>query len=121
MLGLKVLPATGILTFVLFTVGIQFESTDLAYGQHGQISPDVNLSDPNSLSPVDEVLQYCRFVNDYGANDGKEDITGDLVDTGKVGTMYRDWTCEDAKAFDERMERLANSFEDLGALSEMEK
>jgi hypothetical protein len=118
MLGFKVSLASAILTFVSFTVGIQFESTDLAYGQ---ISPDVNLSDPNSLSPVDEVLQYCRLVNEYGMNDSKEDITGDLVETGKVGTMYRDWTCEDAKEFDERMEGIGNAFKDLEALSEMEK
>jgi hypothetical protein len=54
-------------------------------------------------------------------NDSKEDITGDLVETGKVGTMYRDWTCEDAKEFDERMEGIGNAFKDLEALSEMEK
>ena len=109
---------TIVLTFVFFTVGIQLESADLAYGQ---ISPEVNLSDPNSVSPIDDVLQYCRLVNDYGANDGKEDITGDLVDTGKVGTMYKGWTCDDAKEYNERLDRIGNAFKDLEALSEMDK
>jgi hypothetical protein len=109
---------TIILTFVLFTVGIQFESADLAYGQ---IAPDVNLTDPNAVSPIDEVLQYCRFVNEYGANGGKEDITGDLVDTGKAGTMYKGWTCDDAKEFKERMDRVTDRLNDLNALSEMDK
>ena len=118
MLGLKVLPGTMVLTFVLFTAGIQFESADLAYGQ---ISPDVNFSDPNSVSPLADVLQYCRLVNDYGANDGKEDITGDLVDKGLAGTMYRDMTCDDVEKMDEAADKLTDTLEDMNALMEMEK
>jgi hypothetical protein len=109
---------TIVLTFVLFPVGIQFESASLAYGQ---IPSDVNLTDPNALSPVDEVVQYCRLVNEYGMNDGKEDIKGDLVDTGKVGTMYRDMTCEDVKELDERLDRMTDTVNDLNALGEMDK
>lgn len=33
MLDFKIWPATAILTFVLFTGGMQFESADVAYGQ----------------------------------------------------------------------------------------
>jgi hypothetical protein len=101
-----------VLTLVLFTVGIQFDSADLTYGQ---IPSDVNITDPNALSPVDEVLQYC---NEHGM---KGDIKGDLVETGKVGTMYRDMTCEDVKQLGERLDRIGNAFKDLEALSEMDK
>jgi tetrahydromethanopterin S-methyltransferase subunit B len=54
-------------------------------------------------------------------NDGKEDIKGDLVETGKVATMYKDMTCEDVKELDERMERITNAFKDLETLGEMDK
>lgn len=61
------------------------------------------------------------MVNEHGMNDGKEDIKGDLVETGKVGTMYKDMTCEDVKELDERMERITNAFKDLETLGEMDK
>jgi len=104
-----VLNSPMVLTLVLFTLGIQFGSVDLTYGQ---IPSDVNITDPNALSPVDEVLQYC---NEHGM---KGDIKGDLVETGKAGTMYKDMTCEDVKQLSERLDRITKDFE---ALSEMDK
>jgi hypothetical protein len=35
------------------------------------------------MEMLGKVLQYCRFV-DRGMNDEKEDIKGDLVDTGII-------------------------------------
>jgi len=106
---------------ILSVLGILFLAGNFGIFAFGQIPSDVNLTDPNAISPVDEVVQYCILVNEYGMNDGKEDIKGDLVETGKVGTMYRDMTCEDVKELDERMERMTNTLNDLKALNDMEK
>ena len=53
MLGLKVLPATVILTFVFFTGGLQFESADVAYAQN------------NSESMVDKLIEETQKGESY--------------------------------------------------------
>ncbi|CAN5549941.1 hypothetical protein BH18THE1_BH18THE1_02930 [soil metagenome] len=74
-----------------------------------------------SRDTIKQLLQYCRFVNDYGANDGKEDITGDLVNTGNISEIYRGWDCNDVKKWDKKIEDFRNNLDDIFALDKMQK
>ena len=87
-----------------------------AFAQEGNNSTDTPI--------LEKILQYCRFVHDYGMNDGKEDIQSDLIDTGKIPTneyFELPKTCHDAKELDQRMDKVVDDLNDLKALSEMEK
>jgi hypothetical protein len=59
---------------------------------------------------LDEILQYCRFIH-YGMNNGKEDIKGDLLDTGNITIspfLKVPKTCDEAKDAKQDMENFKN-------------
>jgi hypothetical protein len=62
------------------------------------------------------VKQYCEQVGD-----DEQDITKDLVQTGKVNSGYKGLSCDDAREFEERMDRIGSAFEDLQTLGEIEE
>jgi len=76
------------------------------------------------MEMLEKVLQYCRFV-DRGMNDGKEDIKGDLVDTGiingtgKLLEVPKD--CDDAKDVKQDIENFKDMLNDAFTLNKMDK
>jgi hypothetical protein len=62
------------------------------------------------------VAQYCDTVSD-----DEQNITKDLVETGKVNSGYKGLSCDDAREFAERMDRIGSTFEDLQTLGEIQE
>jgi hypothetical protein len=106
-------------TEIIIVLVILFLAANFAVAAFGQ--EQGNSSD---IQMLEKVLQYCRFVHDYGMNNGKEDIQRDLVDTGKISEgklLLIPKSCDDAKDTKQDMENLKNSLSDAGVLGQMDK
>ena len=69
---------------------------------------------------IDFIMQYCS-----SADKGEEDITTDLVNTGKLSTFFTGYTCdkagEDKKKVYHATEKLGEVAEDFKTLRKLEE